>query len=164
MLFRSGSAGGHVAASAGSLFDAPEGRTGHALDAVSGRPDFTILVFPVVTMQDPHAHSVSRRALLGDAPSVELKTRWSIEQQVSAGSSPTFLVHSSEDNVVPVENSLLLYQAMRRAKVPIEMHLYPKGPHGSGMAASLGPTAEWPKHCESWLRFNGWLPGPAPAR
>ena len=49
---------------------------------------------------------------------------------------------------------------MRRAKAPIELHLYPKGPHGSGMAPALGPTAEWPRHCESWLRFNGWLPGP----
>lgn len=153
-----GSAGGHVSASAGSMFDAPEGRTGHALDAVSGRPDFTILVFPVITMQDPHAHGVSRRALLGDSPSAELKARWSIEGQVSGRSSPTFLVHSSEDTVVPVENSLLLYQAMRRSKVPIEMHLYPKGPHGSGMAPTLGPTSEWPRHCESWLRFNGWIP------
>lgn len=153
-----GSAGGHLAASAGSMFDAPEARTGNALDTVSGRPDFTILVFPVITMQDPYAHGVSRRALLGESPGAELKARWSIEEQVSARSSPTFLVHSSEDTVVPVENSLLLYQAMRRAKVPIEMHLYPKGPHGSGMAPALGPTAEWPKHCESWLRFNGWLP------
>jgi acetyl esterase/lipase len=140
------------------MFDAPEGRTGHALDAVSGRPDFAILAFPVITMQDPSAHGVSRRALLGDNPSAALKSRWSIEEQVTARSTPTFLVHSSEDTVVPVENSLLLYQAMRRAKVPIEMHLYPKGPHGSGMAPALGPTAEWPRHCESWLRFNGWLP------
>lgn len=153
-----GSAGGHLAASAGSMFDAPEARTGHALDRVSGRPDFTILVFPVITMQDPYAHGVSRRALLGDSPSAALKSRWSIDEQVSAGTSPTFLVHSSEDTVVPVENSLLLYQALRRARVPIEMHLYPKGPHGSGMAPALGPTAEWPRHCETWLRFNGWLP------
>jgi acetyl esterase/lipase len=153
-----GSAGGHLAASAGSMFEAPEGRTGAALDAVSARPDFTILVFPVITMQDPFTHGISRRALLGDAPTAELKTRWSIDEQVSSRSSPTFLVHSSEDTVVPVENSLLFYQAMRRAKVPIEMHLYPRGPHGSGMAPALGPTAEWPRHCESWLRFNGWLP------
>lgn len=159
-----GSAGGHVAASAGSLFDAPEGRTGHPWDAISGRPDFTILVFPVVTMQDPYAHSVSRRALLGDAPSAALKARWSIEGQVSPRSAPVFLVHSAEDNVVPVENSLLLYQALRGVKVPIEMHLYPKGPHGSGMAPELGPTAEWPRHCESWLRFNGWLPSRPAAR
>lgn len=153
-----GSAGGHLAASAGTLFEAPEGRTGAALDAVSGRPDFLVLVFPVITMMEPFAHATSRRALLGETPSDELKHRWSVDEQVTKDTPPTFLVHSSEDTVVPVENSLLFYQAMRRARAPIELHLYPRGPHGSGMAASLGPTAEWPRLCEAWMRFNGWLP------
>jgi acetyl esterase/lipase len=153
-----GSAGGHLTASAGTMFDALERQPGHQLDRLSARPDFMILIFPVITMQDPHAHVASRRALLGDNPTEELKKRWSIEERVSAKTPPTFLVHSSEDATVVVENSLLFYQAMRRAKAPIEMHLYPKGPHGSGMAPSLGPTAEWPRHCESWMRFNGWLP------
>lgn len=153
-----GSAGGHLAATAGTLFNAPESRTGAALDAVSGRPDFLVLVFPVITMQDPFAHAVSRRALLGNAPSEELKQRLSMEQQVTAETPPTYLVHSSADTVVSVENSLLFYRAMVTAKAPIEMHLYPLGPHGSGMARELGPTAEWPRHCETWMRFNGWLP------
>ena len=153
-----GSAGGHVAATAGTLFDAPEGRTGAALDRVSGRPDFLVLVFPVITMQGPHAHGTSRRALLGENPTAELERRWSADQQVTANTPPTFLVHSSEDTTVVVENSLLFYQAMRRARAPIEMHLYPKGPHGSGMDSRLGPTAEWPKLCELWMRFHGWLP------
>lgn len=153
-----GSAGGHLTASAGTMFDAPEGRTGAALDAVSGRPDFMVLVFPVITMLDPHAHGASRRALLGAEPSLALQERWSAERQVTKDTPPAFLVHSAEDSVVVVENSLLFYAAMRRAKVPIELHLYPRGPHGSGMAPALGPTAEWPRHCESWMRFNGWLP------
>jgi acetyl esterase/lipase len=153
-----GSAGGHLAASVGTLFDAPEGRTGAALDAVSGRPDFLVLVFPVITMLEPHGHGASRRALLGANPTAELKRRLSVEEQVTKDTPPTFLVHSAEDTVVPVENSLLFYQAMRRAQAPIELHLYPRGPHGSGLAASLGPTAEWPQLCEAWLRFNGWLP------
>ena len=153
-----GSAGGHLAASAGTLFDAPEARTGAELDRVSGRPDFMILVFPVITMEDPFAHGTSRRALLGPNPTDELKHRLSVDEQVSPVTPPTFLVHSSEDNVVPVENSLLFYQAMRRAKAPIEMHLYPKGPHGSGMSPALGPTSEWPRLCEVWMRFNRWLP------
>jgi acetyl esterase/lipase len=153
-----GSAGGHLTASAGTLFDAPEGRTGAELDRVSGRPDFMILVFPVISMQDPYAHGTSRRALLGAAPTEELMRRLSVDQQVTRETPPTFLVHSSEDTTVVVENSLLFYQAMRRAKAPIEMHLYPKGPHGSGMSPSLGPTADWPKLCETWMRFNGWLP------
>lgn len=153
-----GSAGGHLAASAGTLFDASEGRTGAALDQVSGRPDFIVLVFPVITMQEPATHVVSRRALLGDNPSEEQKQRLSVDEQVSRNTPPAFLVHSAEDTTVPVENSLLFYAAMRRAKAPIEMHLYPRGPHGSGMDPKLGPTAEWPRHCESWMRFNSWLP------
>jgi acetyl esterase/lipase len=152
-----GSAGGHLTASAGTLFAAPEGKTGAPLDAVSGRPDFLVMIFPVVTMQDPFGHGTSRRALIGEKPTDELKHRLSVDEQVTKDTPPTFLVHSSEDTTVPVENSLLFYQAMRRAKAPIEMHLYPKGPHGAGMDPKLGPTAEWPRHCESWMRFNGWL-------
>ncbi|MBI5693510.1 MAG: alpha/beta hydrolase [Verrucomicrobia bacterium] len=153
-----GSAGGHLSACAGSLFDAPEGKTGAALDSVSARPDFLVLIFPVITMEEPHVHAPSRRALLGEQPMAEVKERLSVERWVTRATSPTFLVHSAEDSVVVVENSLLYYQAMRRAGAPIEMHLYPKGPHGSGMAPALGPTSEWPRHCESWMRFNGWLP------
>jgi acetyl esterase/lipase len=159
-----GSAGAHLTASAGTLFDSPEGRTGAELDQVSARPDFMVLIFPVITMQDPYAHGASRRGLLGANPTDEVMLRLSVDQQVTSNTPPTFLVHSSEDSTVVVENSLLFYQAMRRAKAPIEMHLYPKGPHGSGMSPSLGPTAEWPKLCESWMRFNGWLPPKASAR
>lgn len=153
-----GSAGGHLTASAGTLFDAPEGRTGAELDQVSGRPDFMILIFPVITMEAPSVHRDSRRALLGENPSEELKHHLSVDEQVSAGTPPTFLVHSTEDTTSPVENSLLFFQAMRRVKRPIEMHIYPRGPHGSGLDPKLGPISEWPKLCETWMRFNGWLP------
>ncbi len=153
-----GSAGGHLTASAGTLFDAAEGRTGAELDTISARPDFMVLVFPVITMQEPHVHGASRRSLLGSNPSEALKLRLSVDRQVTKSTPPTFLVHSSEDTTVVVENSLLLYQAMRREKVPIELHLYPRGPHGAGMDPKLGPTAEWPRLCEAWMRFNGWLP------
>ena len=153
-----GSAGGHLTASAGTLFDAPEGKTGAPLDAVSGRPDFLVLIFPVITMEDQFTHKTSQHALLGEHPTDEVKHRWSVDEQVTKDTPPTFLVHSTQDTTSPVENSLLFFQAMRRAKAPIEMHLYPVGPHGSGMDPKLGPTSEWPKHCESWMRFNGWLP------
>lgn len=153
-----GSAGAHLTASAGTLFNHPDGSIGAEIDKVSGRPDFMVLIFPVISMVDGVAHGASRRNLLGENPSQELKETLSVERHVSAETPPTFLVHSTEDRTVTVENSILFFQAMRRANRPIEMHIYPKGPHGDGMDPRLGPTSLWPKHCEAWMRFNGWLP------
>ena len=154
-----GSAGGHLTALTGTLFDAPEGRTGSPLDNVSGRPDFMILIFPVMTMEDPYAHVQSRRALLGRDSSAALRHHTSPDENVSAETPPTFLVHSTADTTVPVENSILFFRAMRRAKRPIEMHIYPHGPHGSGLDPRLGTISKWPMLCEWWMRMNGWLPG-----
>jgi acetyl esterase/lipase len=153
-----GSAGGHVAASAGTLFDSPEGRTGSPMDQVSGRPDFLVLIFPVLTMRDPHAHAFSRANLLGANPPSALIDLLSLESRVTKDTPPTFLVHSSADDTVPVENSLMYYAAMRKAGAPIELHLYPVGPHGSGMSSEFGPISLWPGLCEAWMRFNHWLP------
>ena len=157
------SAGGHLAATAATLFDAPEGKTGAALDAVSARPDFVVLQYPVITMREPHVHAGSRHALLGDHPSPELLDRLSVERQVTRQTPPTFIIHSQEDAAVPVENSLLFYQALRAAGVSTEMHLYEKGPHGFGIKPGLGPTSDWPKRCEEWMRAHGWLESPARA-
>jgi len=153
------SAGGHLASSAATLFDAPEGRTGAALDAVSARPDFAILLYPVISMQPGVTHAGSRQALLGASPTPELEQRWSTDRQVTAGTPPTFLVHSVEDPAVPVQNSLLFFEALRKAGVPVELHLFAKGPHGFGMRPGVGPGSEWPALCDAWLRVNGWLGG-----
>ena len=158
------SAGGHLAASAATLYDAPEGKTGAALDKISARPDFIVLTYPVITMRNPGGHSGSRKNLIGEHPSEELVNRLSLERHVSAETPPAFIVHTQEDQSVPVENSLLFYQALRAAGVAVEMHLYEKGPHGFGMRAGLGPTSDWPRRCEEWMRFHGWLaPGGATA-
>ena len=155
------SAGGHLAASAATLYDAPEGKTGAAIDKVSARPDFVVLTYPVITMRPPIAHGGSRKNLLGDFPSEELVNRLSVDRQVTRSTPPAFIVHTQEDQSVPLENSLLYYQALRAAGVPVEMHLYERGPHGFGMRPGLGPTSEWPRRCEEWMRFHGWLaPGP----
>ncbi len=151
------SAGGHVAASAATLFDAPEGRTGASLDATSGRPDFIALLYPVITMEPPFVHAGSRRNLLGDHPASGLVERLSADRQVTKDTPPTFLVHTMEDASVPLENSLLFYQALRRAGVPAEMHLYEKGPHGFGTRSDLGPTSGWPERLEEWMRSRGWM-------
>ncbi|MGC4095279.1 MAG: alpha/beta hydrolase [Polyangiaceae bacterium] len=124
------SAGGHLALSAGTLFDAPEGKTGAALDGVDARPDFMALLYPVVTMREPFVHRGSRRALLGDAPSEQLIQQASLESRVSARTPPAFLVHSAEDASVPLENTLLVQRALSQAHVPVEAHLYQQGPHG----------------------------------
>jgi acetyl esterase/lipase len=151
------SAGGHLAACAGTLFDVPEGRTGAELDAVNARPDFLALLYPVITMTTPFTHAASRKNLIGDAPSPALVERLSVETRVSRDTPPTFLVHTSEDTSVPLENSLLFFQALRREGVPAEMHIYEKGRHGFGTKLGLGPTSEWPKRLEEWMRSHGWL-------
>jgi acetyl esterase/lipase len=152
------SAGGHLVASAGTLFDAPEGRTGAPLDAVSGRPDFVMAIYPVITMEDPFSHERSRTDLLGAHPSSELVRRWSLELQVTKEASPTFMAVAEDDATVPVENSLNFYEALRSAGVPSELHVYQKGGHGFGLKPGLGPTSGWTDRAEEWMRLNGWLP------
>lgn len=158
-----GSAGGHVATCAGTLYDLPAGKTGAPLDAVSGRPDFLMLVYPVVTMKDPYVHAGSRRHLLGENPSPELIAQWSTEDHVTKDTPPTFLMHTQEDQTVPCENSILFYEALRRAGVPAELHLYEKGAHGVGMAPGHGTTSDWPQQAAAWLRMRGLLPPAAAA-
>jgi len=156
------SAGGHVAASAATLFDHPLGRTGAALDKVSARPDFLMLLYPVITMDGPAAHAGSRKALLGSNPTTETIRLMSVETQVTPATPPTLLIHTQEDGTVPVENSILFYQALTRAKVPAEMYLFEHGGHGMGMRAGLGTASDWPRRAEEWLKARGLL-DPAPA-
>lgn len=151
------SAGGHLAASAGTLFDHPAGRTGAPLDATSARPDFLILMYPVISLDDPVAHAGSRKALLGTTPAPELLRLMSVEKQVTAATPPALLIHTQEDRTVPVENSILFFQALTRAKVPAEMYLFERGSHGMGMRDGLGTSSDWPKRAEEWLRNRGLL-------
>jgi len=151
------SAGGHLASCAGTLYDAPEGRTGAPLDLVNARPDFILLIYPVITMKDPYAHAGSRRNLLGPTPTPELIDRYSTELQVNKDTPPAFLITTEEDRTVPAENSLGFFAAMHRAGVPAELHAFEKGPHGFGLRPGFGPVSEWPKLCEQWLRLHGWI-------
>jgi acetyl esterase/lipase len=153
------SAGGHVAACAGTLFDSPDGRTGAALDAVSARPDFLLLIYPVISMKDPYTHAGSRRNLLGPAPTQELIERYSTELHVTKHTPPAFLLTTFEDGTVPAENSLGFFEAMHRAGVPAELHVFEKGPHGYGLRPGFGPVSGWPRLCEQWLRLHGWAAG-----
>ncbi len=152
------SAGSHVIASAGTLFDDPDGKTGNTtFDSISGRPDFMILTFPVLSMTDPVAHTASRTALMGRNPSPELEAHYSVEQHVTRDTPPTFLVHTMSDTTVSEENTIQFYEALRKAHVPAEMHLYELGTHGSGLSPAFGTTNEWPQRAEEWLQFKGFL-------
>lgn len=151
------SAGGHLTATAGTLFDHPAGRTGGALDRVSARPDFMILLYPVITMEDPAAHAGSRRALLGADPTPENLQLMSLEKQVTAGTPPTLLIHTQADRSVPVDNAILFFQALTRAGVPAELYAFEKGEHGMGMRAGLGTASDWPKRMEEWLKKRDLL-------
>jgi xylan 1,4-beta-xylosidase len=157
------SAGGHLAASAAAWFDAPEGQTGAAIDAVSARPDFVSLLYPVVTMRAPHAHAASRRNLLGESPATSAVDRLSIELQARSDMPPFFVVHTAEDLSVPIENSYALVQALRAKGVAVESHFYENGAHGFGVSAAAGAASAWPDRLTEWLAARGFIASPAPA-
>jgi acetyl esterase/lipase len=149
------SAGGHLASTAATHFD--DGKTGaeDLIDRVSCRPDFAVLVYPVVSFTTEHTHRGSLRNLLGDKPDAKLVESLSNEKQVTSKTPPTFLAHTSEDTAVPPENSVLFYLACRKAGVPAEMHVYEKGRHGLGMGMKDPAFATWPEHCLTWLKVRG---------
>jgi len=151
------SAGGHLASSAGTHFDAGDAEASDAIDRVSCRPDFMVLLYPVITLRPPYAHMGSRRNLLGPEPDPELIALLSNEEQVGHDTPPTFLVHSNEDAGVVPENSVQFYLALRKAKVPAEMHLYGAGPHGFGLAPDDPVLSTWPGHCIDWMRSRGFM-------
>ncbi len=151
------SAGGHLAACAGVLWDSPEGKTGAWLDNVSARPDFVALVYPVITLEETFAHKGSREALLGKEPKAELVEALSLEKRARKDAPPFFIVATMADKSVPVQNSLKFYDALLGVKVLTEMHIYAQGSHGNSLDPQYGPTAQWPARMIEWMRFNGWL-------
>lgn len=147
------SAGGHLASTAGThynkvLVDDPE--------KTSVRPDFMILIYPVISANTSIGHAGSFKSLLGDNPDPEKLNSYSNESQVNENTPPTFLVHASDDKGVHPDNSIVFYQALIKNNVPAEMHIYQKGGHGFGM---INPTTKdaWMDRCKNWLDQNGWL-------
>ncbi len=152
------SAGGHVAARLSTGFDTPLPGVGDAIDAISARPDFALLMYPVIDM-GTHAHSGSRQRLVGEHPDAALTQQFSMQQQVSAKTPPTFLVHAQDDDVVPVQNSLLYYQALLQAGVPSEMHLFAHGGHGFGVRIPPDfTTTQWPALALRWMQAQEQRP------
>ena len=151
------SAGGHLASTAATHFDDGNPQAQDPVDRFSSRPDIAILCYPVITLADPFTHAGSRKNLLGEQPSKELLEFLSNEKQVTAKTPPTFLFHTVDDGAVPVENSTQFAEALRKNRVPFEMHLFEHGRHGVGLATADPALSIWSKLLENWLRGRGFL-------
>jgi acetyl esterase/lipase len=147
------SAGGHLASTAGTHFN--KVRIDN-VENTSVRPDFMILLYPVISFQDDIGHKGSRTNLIGPAPSQVLIDQYSNELQVTKETPPTFIVHAGDDAGVKVDNSLRFYEALNRNGVPAELFIFPKGGHGFGLVNPTSPD-RWMDRCLDWMKGNGWL-------
>jgi acetyl esterase/lipase len=151
------SAGGHVAGCGSLMFDRPAYAPVDAADALSARPDLSLLCYPVASMDPAIAHAGSRHELLGDDPTPEIQRAWSLEDQVRPDAPPTFLLHALDDASVPPANSLRLMAALRASKVPVEAHFFEDGGHGFGLRYTIGkPVAAWPDLALRWMHQKGF--------
>lgn len=147
------SAGGHLASTVGTHFDYGNSNATDPVEKWSSRPDFMILMYPVITFsQTVNAHIGSRNALLGQNPDPTLIEYYSNELQVKADTPPTILIHAGDDKAVPVENSLLFYQALKNNNILAELHIYPFGGHGFSLAINKGYLETWTERCVDWLK------------
>lgn len=147
------SAGGHLASSIATHFNDKI----YESDTISARPDFSILIYPVVSMNPEITHKGSRKNLLGEKPEQKYVDAFSNELQVTENTPPAFIVHAADDSSVPVQNSINYFLAMEKNKVSAELHIYEKGGHGFGLAKNRGTESGWPNACLAWLRAKGFL-------
>ncbi|WP_414656171.1 alpha/beta hydrolase [Flavobacterium sp.] len=146
------SAGGHLASTASTHFD---DKVYESTYKVSARPDFSLLIYPVISMENNITHKGSQTNLLGNNPSEELINSFSNEKKVTSQTPPTFLVHATDDTAVIPENSINYYLALKKNGVTTELHLYEKGGHGFGLGVK-DTSKFWTKDCIEWLKANGY--------
>lgn len=146
------SAGGHLASTAGTHFDLGKSSAADSVESMSSRPDFMILLYPVITFTHSSMHRGSRDALIGENPDSTLIECYSNELQVKRDTPPTFIVHVGDDRLVPIENSLLFYQSLKDNNIPTEMHIYSEGGHGFSLAIGKGHLETWTDRCIDWLK------------
>jgi len=151
------SAGGHLASTAGTHFDRGNPEASDAIDRASCRPDFLVLCYAVISMTSDQTHKGSRNSLLGTSPDPELAKNLSNETQVTSDTPPTFLFCTNADTAVPAENSVQFYLALRKAKVPAELHIYEKGQHGVGLAPNDPVLTTWKERLADWLKVRGFV-------
>lgn len=151
------SAGGHVASTAATHFDEESIPPADAVDRLSARPDFAILAYPVISMEEGVTHGGSRKNLLGPNPDPALVETMSADAAVTKETPPVFLFHTAADTAVPAENSLRFFRACLKAGVPAELHIFEHGRHGVGLAQDDPGLKVWPALCEAWMKRHGWL-------
>ena len=151
------SAGGHLASTLATHFDAGNPSAPDAVDRENCRPDFVILAYPVISMTASYSHKGSAENLLGNPPDPALAKQLSNEFNVTSATPPTFLFSTSADTLVPAENTVAFYLALRKAGVPAEMHIFEKGPHGVGLALNDVALSEWGILLRNWLRVRAVL-------
>jgi acetyl esterase/lipase len=150
------SAGGHLTASAGTKFDWGDAAATDPIERQGSRPDFLILAYPVITMIEPLAHGGSRLNLLGENPDAALVQAMSVELQVTKDTPPTFIFTTTDDKTVPVLNSVMFYEALVKAGVPAELHIFQHGAHGAGLATANPQLSVWPELLIKWMRERGY--------
>lgn len=152
------SAGGHLASYLMTHWkDRLPSQTSDTVDELNGRPDFGILAYPVISMKIGITHRGSHESLLGDSPATDLEDELSNELHVTDDCPPAFLFATSDDPVVPVENSVLFYQAYIQRHLPVEIHLFEHGPHGVVLAENLPGASTWPSLLAAWMVRHGWM-------
>lgn len=157
------SAGGHLAGSLAMRFDEQVYAPIDAADGLSARPDAAALIYPVVTMREPYVHMGSRKNLIGESPTPAMIARYSLETAPPAGTPPMLLIHAGDDPAVPVQNSIGLYEALQKARIPVALHLFEQGGHGFGMRGlDAGPLHLWPQLVLDFGMAHGVF-GTAPA-
>ena len=152
------SAGAHLAGMTAVQPDAALYAPVDALDAVSARPDFAVLLYPVLTMQPPFDTTHAKKQLLGSHPAQAARDAWSVERHVDARTPPMFIAQALDDPIAPPENSILMAAALRRAGVPVELHQFRHGGHGWGLGKPGSEPAAWPRLLLAWLQARGWMP------
>lgn len=153
------SAGGHLAGTLAMQFDKAAYAPVDAADTLSARPNAAALIYPVATMSEPFAHPGSRLNMLGAAPTPETIAKWSLESMARPDMPPVFLMHAADDAAVPVENALMLHAALRKAGVPVALHIYEAGGHGFGLRGiDATPLQSWPSLLRDWGVNKGIFP------
>jgi acetyl esterase/lipase len=147
------SAGGHLASTASTHFNE---KVYESNDKTSARPDFSILIYPVISMDSAITHMGSRNNLLGEKPSLDMVNHFSNDLQVTDQTPPAILICSLDDNVVPIQNSINYALALKKHNIPCELHIYEKGGHGYGLGRSNDTEPSWPEACKLWLKVRGF--------